>query len=137
MSMGGLSLLRGSHREEVLEVHKAAGAGGFESLLCDLDYTWVQDNYACGDFVTFPSHMVHKALPCQQPDRIRLSSDTRYQPVSEVIDPKSLEPHMRYIEWDDVYRGWKNEALKYYWKSLNLRPSVWDDNYRRESDRIC
>ena len=63
MELGGLSVLRGSHREKVLDVTTAPGAGGNESILCGLDYAWVQDHYECGDILTFPSHMVHKALP--------------------------------------------------------------------------
>ena len=137
MELGGLSVLRGSHREKVLDVTKAQGAGGSESLLCGLDYTWVQDDYECGDIVTFPSHMVHKSLPTQYPDRIRISNDTRYQPVSEEIQEKSLEPHLRHITWEEIYRGWKSDRLKYYWRSLPLRMSEWDTKYMQESNRIC
>jgi ectoine hydroxylase-related dioxygenase (phytanoyl-CoA dioxygenase family) len=137
MTMGGLSMLRGSHREEVLDFHIAPGAGGFESLLCDMDYTWVQGDYECGDFVTFPSHMVHKSLPTQMPERIRLSSDTRYQPVSAEFQWKSLLPHMRYKTWDEIYSGWKSEDLKYYWKKYPLRMIDWDPSLAEPTNRIC
>ena len=137
MALGGLSLLRGSHREEVLEVKQASGAGGFESLLCDLDYTWVQGDYACGDIVTFPSHMVHKSLPTRYPDRIRISCDTRYQPVAEEIQEKSLFPHLRHLTWEEIYRDWKSDRLKYYWKSQALRIAGWDASLVHHSDRIC
>lgn len=140
MELGGLSMLRGSHRENVLDVRRADGAGGFESLLCDLDYAWVQDNYECGDLVTFPSHMVHKALPNQFPDRIRLSCDNRYQAAVEEIEEKSLQPHMSQVNkltWDDIYKNWKSDKFKYYWKSLDLKNADWDNSVRQLSDKIC
>jgi hypothetical protein len=137
MELGGLSMLRGSHREEVLQVTNASGVGGFESLLCDLDYTWVQDNYECGDVVIFPSHFVHKSLRCQYPDRIRISVDTRYQRFTDEIIEKSLQPHLRHLTWEEIYRDWKSDQYKYYWKSLPLRAANWDASLVNPSDRIC
>jgi hypothetical protein len=137
MELGGLSVLRGSHREKVLDVSRAPGAGGFESHLCGLDYAWVQGDYECGDIITFPSHMVHKALPNQRRDRIRLSCDYRFQSIEEEIDPSSLIPHMATLQWDELYRGWKNEKLKYYWKSYSLKTSVWDPSFRLTKEKIC
>jgi hypothetical protein len=114
MDLGGLSILRGSHREKVLDVTSALGAGGKESILCGLDYSWVQDNYECGDVLTFPSHMVHKALPNKHKDRIRLSCDFRYQRIGEEFAPSSLVPHVGCITWEEIYRDWKSDHLKYY-----------------------
>ncbi len=139
IELGGLSVLKGSHREKVLDVSAARGAGGAESHLCGLDYTWVQDDYECGDVITFPSHMVHKALPNQFRDKIRLSCDYRFQSIEEEIDPSSLAPHMASLGWDDLYRGWKNDGLKYYWKSNSLKSSVWDPKYAYSNikEKIC
>jgi len=137
MELGGLSLLRGSHREKVLDVSKAPGAGGSESHLCGMDYAWVQDNYECGDIVTFPSHMVHKALPNQRRDRIRLSCDYRFQSIEEEIDPSSLQPHVGSITWEEIYREWKSDKLKYYWKSNSLKSSVWDASLLTSKEKIC
>lgn len=137
MDLGGLSVLRGSHKEKVLDVSKALGAGGSESHLCGLDYAWVQDDYECGDILTFPSHMVHKALPNQHSDRIRLSCDYRFQSIEEEIDPSSLVPHMRSITWEEIYGDWKNDELKYYWKSNSLKSSVWDPTLLQAKERIC
>ena len=81
--------------------------------------------------------MVHKSLPTQLPDRIRISCDTRYQPVTEEIQEKSLLPHLRHITWEEIYSGWKSDRLKYYWKSLPLRMGEWDAAYVQHSDRIC
>lgn len=136
-SLGGLSILHGSHREPVLDVVAADGAGGKESILCGKDYEWAQDDYACGDVITFPSHTVHKGLPNQFRDRIRLSCDLRYQPADEEIEEKSLAPHMNVATWDEIYAGWGNERLKYYWRSRSLQMSPWDASLLKSKERIC
>jgi hypothetical protein len=137
IELGGLSVLRGSHREGVLGVTDAPGAGGKESILCGKEYEWVQDNYQCGDVITFPSHMVHKGLPNRLGDRIRVSIDLRYQPAAEELDEKSLEPHMNVANWEEIYRGWKNDKLKYYWKSKQLRLAPWDASLMQNKEKIC
>ena len=53
-------------------------------------------------------------------ERIRLSLDYRYQPVSEPVHASSLKPHMGVLDWDEIYRDWSDDALKYYWKQLDL-----------------
>jgi len=121
MTLGGLSILRGSHREKVLDVFRSSGAGGLEAILCGMDYHWVQDDYQCGDIITFPSHTVHKSLPNHQKDRIRISCDLRYQPVAKEIEERSLIPHMGVATWDELYQDWERDDLKYYWKNLPLR----------------
>jgi hypothetical protein len=121
VDLGGLSLLRGSHREPVLDVVRGRGAGGLEAILCGKDYTWVQDDYRCGDIITFPSHAVHKGLPNQQGAKIRLSCDIRYQPANEEIEERSLQPHMGVATWDELYQGWQNDDLKYYWRKRQLK----------------
>jgi len=137
IEMGNLSVLRGSHREGVLDVTTAAGAGGREAILCGKDYTWFQDNYECGDILTFPCHMVHKGLPNQLGNRIRISLDLRYQPAGDEIEEQSLVPHMKAATWEQIYSGWKNDRLKYYWKSKELRFSPWDPSLLQAKERIC
>ena len=137
MELGGLCVLRGSHKEKVLDVTTANGAGGFTSILCDLHHAWIQGNYECGDVLTFPSHMVHKALPNQRPDRIRLSCDFRFQAAKEVIDRSSLHPHMGVAKWNEIYRGWKNKDLKYYWKSRKMKFTPWDWSLLQKREKIC
>lgn len=137
LELGGLSVLRGSHREPVLDVVRGRGAGGFEAILCGKDYTWVQDDYRCGDILTFPSHTVHKGLPNQLGNRIRLSCDLRYQPVAEEIAEGSLQPHMNVAKWDELYQGWQNEALKYYWQKQELKLSPWNQALMTAKNRIC
>ncbi|MDE0838700.1 MAG: phytanoyl-CoA dioxygenase family protein [Kiritimatiellae bacterium] len=137
LELGGLSVLGGSHREEVLDVMPARGAGGKEAILCDMDYRWVQGDYACGDILTFPSHMVHCGLPNQRGQKVRLSCDIRYQAADAEIEERSLAVHMGVAEWDDVYAEWKSDDLKYYWRKRELAMSDWDNSLMEDKERLC
>lgn len=85
MEVGGLKVLRGSHRggyveHEVMPEHKYAGWGLFGDRLKQAGGDeWLTTNYQAGDCVVFHSHTVHAALPNLTPDRLRLSMDNRYQ----------------------------------------------------------
>ena len=115
----------------------ADGAGGLEVMLCGDEYEWIEDDFEAGDVLAFGSHTVHKSLPLQMPDRIRMSCDYRYQPASEDIEANSLRVHCDVLEWDEAYEGWSNEALKYYWKERTLKLSPWDESIRWQKEKIC
>lgn len=136
-ALGGLSVLRGSHREGVLAVAEAQGAGGRESILCGKEYQWAKGDYGCGDIITFPSHMVHKGLPNQLGDRIRLSCDLRYQPANEEIEEKALATHFDVAPWEEIYRGWESTEYQYYWRRKSLKMAPWDGELLRGSEKIC
>lgn len=72
---------------------RGPGAGGLDAILCGKDYEWGQDDYRCGDMITFTSHTVHKGLPNQIGNRIRISCDIRCQPADEEVEEHSLQPH--------------------------------------------
>jgi hypothetical protein len=135
--LGGLSVLKGSHKLGVLGVTAAEGAGGLETILCNVNLPWIEHDYEPGDVLTFHSCTVHKSLPNQLNDRIRLSVDYRYQPAADDIEEKSLKVHCQMAEWDEIYQGWQNEALKYYWQNKELRLSPWDESLRWQKERIC
>jgi hypothetical protein len=137
LALGGLSVLRGSHREPVLDVSRARGAGGFESILCHQNHTWIEDDYTCGDILTFPSHLIHKGLPNQAGTHLRLSCDLRYQSAQEPIEGQSLQPHAYVATWDELYAGWKNEDLQYYWQKHSLQTSPWNPDLLQAKERIC
>jgi hypothetical protein len=137
VALGGLSVLRGSHNLGVLGVTAATGAGGLESILCNVNLPWVEHNYQVGDVLTFSSCTVHKALPNQMPARVRLSTDFRYQPADEDLEERSLQPHMQVATWDEIYAGWPDSGLKYYWKNHNLALSLWDESLRWQKEKIC
>ena len=135
-TLGGLSILRGSHHKGVVGVRPAKGAGGLASLLCPNEIDWVEGDYEIGDIVTFNSCTVHKALRCRQRDRVRLSCDIRFQAAADIIEAGSLRPHGLF-EWDDLYKGWKNPAVQYYWKKHDLKLSPWDQGIWWQRERIC
>lgn len=136
-SLGGLSTLRGSHKDGLLPVKEAEGAGGLEAWLCNNEHEWLEDDYEAGDVITFPSYTVHKALPNQEGSRIRLSCDYRFQASSENIEAKSLLPHYAVASWDEIYEGWQNEQIKYYWEKEKLTFSEWDESIRWQKVDIC
>ena len=135
--LGGLSVLRASHRKGVLAVGGAEGAGGLETRLCRGEDEWLETDYRAGDVLTFPSTTVHKGLPNQHPDRIRLSCDFRYQDASDAIEEKSLLPHRDIASWEEIYAGWRGDDLKYYWRGRELAMSPWDESVRWQKERIC
>jgi hypothetical protein len=119
-ALGGLSLLRGSHKVGILPVRESSGAGGRAVILDGLGDDWVTGDFAAGDALLFHSLTVHKSLPNQFPNRLRLSIDYRYQPVTLPIEERSLLPHGDVIPWEEVYAGWPTDELKYYWRKYDL-----------------
>ena len=116
--LGGLAILEGSHRlGDVIRDYASqdvdtycsndAGAGtaaGHEGLLWSGAYSddpvalretlglrWLTAGFAAGDLVTFPLHTMHTGLD-NMSGRIRLSTDSRYQPASEPADPRWVGP---------------------------------------------
>ena len=42
--------------------------------------------------------------------------------MSHPIRKDSLEPHMNWVTWEDIYDDWDyTDPIKYYWKNMNLR----------------
>ena len=134
--MGSLTALRGSHRNGVVAIAPAQGAGGMAAILCPHEIDWVEGDFELGDVLTFNSCTVHRALRSQHRDRIRLSCDIRFQASDEDIHEASLKPHGDYT-WEDLYQGWKNPAVQYYWKNRELRLSAWDPSVHWQKERIC
>lgn len=135
-SLGGLTVLRNSHREGYIPIQPASGAGGIAVQLCPGVETWVEGDYDAGDVLTFPCFTVHKALRSLQRDQIRLSIDARYQAGDEPIEAKSLQPHCT-LTWDQVYADWENDNLKYYWRQSTPKLSPWDSTLLQPARRIC
>jgi hypothetical protein len=98
ISLGGLAVLRGSHRRGFIEhrLHagkKYAGHGlGDDQLPADAG-EWVAGDFELGDFLVFHSLTVHKALPNLTPDQLRLSTDNRYQREGDAIADISKGTH--------------------------------------------
>ncbi len=120
METGNLAIMRGSHKAGMLPVIKGDGAGGLNAILDDVDSEWIHFNYEIGDLVMFTSQTVHKSIPTQNPERIRLSLDYRFQAASEPVHPSSLHPHMGVMPWEKIYSDWSDDDLKYYWEKKDL-----------------
>ncbi len=135
--MGGLTVLRASHTLGYLPVQESLGAGNIAAQLCPTDPPdWAETDYEMGDVLIFPCFTVHRALPAQVRDQIRLSLDVRYQPLDEVIEERSLNPHCG-LTWEAIYAGWQREDLKYYWRNLPIQRQPWDDTLMQPKKRIC
>jgi hypothetical protein len=126
-AMGGLQVMRGSHRVGVLPVRAAEGAGGRSVILDGLDQDWLHGDMAAGDVLVFHSLTVHRASPNTFKDRVRLSVDYRYQPLSLPLEEKSLLPHCNLLPWDQIYAGWQTTDMQYYWKQHALNYQAFDD----------
>jgi hypothetical protein len=115
LEVGGLIVLEGSHLQEdrlknylevdvdlycenrPREVEKVITKGGWShpgwltnnpvSLREKLGGRWLTAEYQPGDFLTFKMTLIHASLD-NQTDKVRLSSDTRYQRASQPADAR-------------------------------------------------
>ena len=133
--MGGLQVAAGSHRQGVYDFKPSLGAGGIE-ITDPLEGAWVSGGFEQGDVLFFHSMLVHKGLP-NRSGRLRMSIDGRYQKVSDPIAPGSILPHSQPNTWENIYRGWKNESLKYYWENYELEIAEYDNSYHDKRDRMA
>lgn len=105
--LGGLKVLRGSHRLGERTPIPAVGVGGFGVEADDDDPAWSTADYSAGDVLVFHSFTVHGALP-NVIDRIRLSGDFRYQSVNSPMREAFLKPHgwPTVADYDELAAGW-------------------------------
>lgn len=120
LELGGLIVLENSHRQSgrirsyletdvdsycenrPRDVAKVKEGGGWShpgwlstnpaSLQSHLGGRWLTAHWKAGDLITFRMDLVHGSLD-NQTDRIRLSSDTRYQKASEPADERWIGPN--------------------------------------------
>lgn len=120
--LGGLAVLRGSHRWGVMPLSRHFGAGNRCATIPEEvseACRWVTTDFELGDILLFPSTTVHAALHNASEFQLRLSVDFRYQQEGEALTAGCLEPHFGQLSWDEIYRGWKSTDLQYYWKDLD------------------
>ena len=129
MEVGPLQVAAGTHGGEVFDFHIGAGAGGIE-ITEPFHGRWVSSEFRQGDVLFFHSLAVHKGVP-NRSSKLRMSMDVRYQLLSEPFNIDNANADGQPLAWDDIYAGWKSDALKFYWKKLplNLQPfdRVWFD----------
>jgi hypothetical protein len=134
-AMGGLAIARGSHKEGVRDFTVSNGAGAME-VIDPLEGTWVAGPLQAGDVLIFHSLTVHKGMP-NLTNRLRLSLDNRYQRASEPICERCLQPYAGCGTWDEIYAGWGNAALPYYWRAQAPRIAAFDMQYYDKRDQIA
>jgi ectoine hydroxylase-related dioxygenase (phytanoyl-CoA dioxygenase family) len=96
IDLGGLAILPGSHHEG-FHAHTVSspGVGGAGVPLDDREeLNWHTSDFGIGDALFFHSYTIHKAMPNLTKDRLRLSTDNRYQRTKDEVNPDSLKPHM-------------------------------------------
>ena len=138
VELGGLCVLRGSHRLGCLPIQVSGGAGNLAAQLCPGENDWVTTDYQAGDALIFPSYTVHKANPCRVPDQVRMSFDVRYQPADEPIEARSLSPHCE-ASWDELYADWpaEHDDLRYYWQGNQPSLIPYDESLKQPGVRVC
>ncbi|HEY6434077.1 MAG TPA: phytanoyl-CoA dioxygenase family protein [Acetobacteraceae bacterium] len=132
MEVGPLQVAAGSHHMGMFDFDIGFGAGGIE-ITDPLEGRWVSGPFAAGDVLIFHSMAVHKGVP-NRSDKLRMSMDVRYQLVSEPFNPDNANADGQPLSWDDVYAGWKSDALKYYWKRLPLKLKPFDRQWFDKRD---
>lgn len=95
MSLGGLAVWRGSRHKGYIEhtVHSPGAVGGCGVPVNEDEAVWHTSDFGVGDALFFHSYTVHKALPNNSGDRLRVSTDNRYQRPKDDIHAGSLKPH--------------------------------------------
>ncbi len=134
MEVGPLQVAVGSHTGGVYDFDIAGGAGGIE-IKDPLEGRWVSGAFAVGDVLVFHSMAVHKGVP-NRSNRLRMSMDVRYQLVSEPFNIDNANADGQPLSWDDVYAGWRSDALKYYWRRLPLTVKPFDPVWFDKRDAL-
>jgi len=97
--LGGLAVLRGSHRAGFINHSfnpgkKYAGHGlTDEQIPTGGEMQWRSGNFAAGDVLLFHLHTIHKAMPNLTRDQLRISTDNRYQRAGDAIAEHSTKTH--------------------------------------------
>lgn len=93
VSLGGLAYLEGSHLRVMADEEHGRLKRPAQSITADLpaladeqDSRWLVADYRTGDVVIHSAHIIHAATDNTHPERLRLSTDLRYQRVTEPID---------------------------------------------------
>lgn len=137
VQLGGLTVLVGSHADGLLTYHACKGAGELEAYICNSGHNWGIADFRAGDVLTFTSLTVHRSQPNIRGQQVRLSLDMRYQRDDEPITHGPLTPHCDILSWDEVYQGWTDESLQYYWNDRNLQLVDHDEELRWQKHKIC
>ena len=136
ISDGSLAILAGSHKYGVLPLKFHLGAGNRQAVLPEEMQAchWVGADFRAGDVVLFPSLTVHKSMANHNLENMRLSVDFRYQLEGEALTAGCLKPHFERISWEEIYRDWKSDEFKYYWKNKDYVVVPWNEELHKLPD---
>ena len=101
----------------------------------DFTQAWRASDMKAGDVLLFNALTVH-AGRANLSDRMRLSIDLRYQPLSEPITEEWLHPHRRKLTWDEIYADQSDNTWNYYWRTFDLNVVPYDGKYYEARDRL-
>lgn len=94
IELGGLAILPFSRQRGFMEhTVQSQGTGGRGVPLDGEDLEWHTSDFGLGDALLFHSYTIHKAMPNLTEDKLRVSTDNRYQLAQDAIEPGSLQPH--------------------------------------------
>ena len=127
--MGPLKVLKGSHKYGILPMRHHLGPGSRAARIPDAlnHLTWHRSPFEAGDVLLFSALTVHAATDNLDASKMRLSVDYRYQTEGSPLTAGCLEPHFERLSWEEVYKDWKSDSLKYYWRSKKYQVVEWDD----------
>lgn len=126
---GPLAILKGSHHHGLQPLQYHLGPGNRAAVIPEIlrNLPWVTADFEAGDVLLFPSLTVHSALENRDPECMRLSVDYRYQREGEALTAGCLDPHFGRVTWEEIYRTWKSDTFKYYWKKKQYTVVPWND----------
>ena len=124
-AVGGLKILRASHKAGFLTPRAALGPGQ-NTVEIDPDLEWLQGDYRIGDLLLFKALTVHAAADNHTPDVLRLSMDFRFTGESHTVTEHWLKPHFFWLGdpfcWDVLDKQWRDSPTARYWERLpNLK----------------
>ncbi len=95
ISLGGLAVWPGSQRGGFIDhnVESPGAVGGCGVAVDPATVAWHTTDFEPGDAIFFHSYTIHKALPNLSRNRLRISTDNRYQRADDDIDSGALKPH--------------------------------------------
>lgn len=131
---GSLMVVPGSHRSGTLPLRLTTGPVGWETSV-DSNQELRCGECEPGDVLIFTAFTLHGASSAGPEAALRLSIDARYQPVGDPISETCLDLVDEPFTWSDVYQGWMNRHLQYYWRALDLDIRAYDprlDDWRSD-----
>jgi ectoine hydroxylase-related dioxygenase (phytanoyl-CoA dioxygenase family) len=95
VELGGLAVWPQSQQSGFIEhtEHSPGAVGGRGVPVDESQAVWHTSDFGPGDVLFFHSYTIHKAMPNLTPNKLRVSTDNRYQRPKDDIDPGALKPH--------------------------------------------